>query len=292
MALLNFNAATVAPSEGAMSAIPAGWYNAAIDESEMKPTKDGNGAYLQLRFTIIDGQYANRKVFTRLNLQNANPVAQKIAYEDLSAICHAIGQMQVAESAQLHGIPMKVKVKLRAASGEYEASNEINSYKNINHAVEMATGTAPGIQAPQITPPQQGIQPPAQQQQFQQPVQQQQFQQPVQQQQFQQPVQQQQMQQPVQQPVQQYQQAQQPWQQPAGAEQQPVQQQVMQQQQPVQQMQQQAPQQHVQQQHVQQQQMVQQPMQQQQYVDPNAQMQQQPMVQQAQQATPPWQQAQ
>lgn len=143
MAQLNFDASQVAPDAGVAEAIPAGWYNVMVDESEMKPTKDGNGAFLAMRFTVLDGQFVNRKVFTRLNLRNANPVAQEIAYKQLSAICHAVGVMQVADSTQLHGRPLKIKVKVRAASGDYEASNEISAYKNINEQVEGPTAQAP-----------------------------------------------------------------------------------------------------------------------------------------------------
>ena len=147
MAQLNFDATNV-PQADSVDAIPAGWYNAAIDQSEMKPTKDGLGAYLETRFNILDGQYANRKVFTRLNLRNANPVAQEIAYKQLSSICHSVGVIQVADSQQLHGHPLKIKVKVRAATGDYEASNEISAFKNINEQVDavgaaLATGGAP-----------------------------------------------------------------------------------------------------------------------------------------------------
>ena len=144
MAQLNFDASTVAPNES-IEAIPAGWYNAQIDQSEMKPTKDGSGAYLELRFSILDGQYVNRKVFTRLNLRNANPAAQEIAYKQLSAICHATGVLQVQDSQQLHGRPMKIKVSVRAASGDYEASNELKAFKNINEQVDGPVG-APAAQ--------------------------------------------------------------------------------------------------------------------------------------------------
>jgi hypothetical protein len=144
MAQLNFDASQVAPDTGGGDPVPAGWYNVMIDESEMKPTKAEGGLRLSLRFTIMDGQYANRKVFTGLNLKNANPVAQEIAYKQLSAICHAVGVMQVQDSQQLHGRPLKIKVKVKAAQGDYEASNDITAYKNINEQVDgPAAGGAP-----------------------------------------------------------------------------------------------------------------------------------------------------
>lgn len=84
---------------------------------------------------IAPQNFQGKKIYTRLNLRNANATAQEIGYKQLSAICHAVGVLQVADSAQLHNIPFKVKVKLRPAEGQYEASNEVTAYKNINEQV-------------------------------------------------------------------------------------------------------------------------------------------------------------
>ena len=83
MSTINFNANEVEPSTG-YDPIPAGKYQAVITESEMKPTRTGNGQYLQLEFEIIEGEYKNRKVWARLNLENANADAVRIARADLS----------------------------------------------------------------------------------------------------------------------------------------------------------------------------------------------------------------
>lgn len=145
MALLNFDASTVAPDTGAQDPVPAGWYDVVIDASEMKPTNDGNGSYLELRHNIIAGAMQGRKVYGRLNLRNANPTAQEIGYKQLSAVCHSTGVIQCQDSAQLHNIPLKIKVKLRPADGKYEASNEITAWKNIKEVVQMAAATAGGF---------------------------------------------------------------------------------------------------------------------------------------------------
>lgn len=237
MAQLSFDASQVAPNAGTPDPVPDGWYNVMIDQSEMKPTKDGAGTYLELRFNVIDGQYANRKLFARLNLRNNNPVAQEIAYGELSAICHSTGVMQLQDSQQLHGIPLKVKAKVRPAKDGYDASNDLSGYKNINEQTGDAPsggGGAPagfGNPAPQNNAPQNA----APQNAGQQPWQQQPAQQPAQQANpqggQQQPWQQQPSQQPEQQPQQGAQQqgaAQQPWQQPNN--QQPAQEQPQQQQ--------------------------------------------------------------
>lgn len=194
MAQLNFDARQVDPQQS-FEPIPAGWYNMMIVESEMKPTSNGQGAYLQLSLKVVDGQYAGRQVFDRLNLQNQNPVAAEIAYKRLSAYCHATGVIQVQDSQQLHGIPLKARVSVRTDStGQYDPSNEIKAVKHINE--ETGTTAAPaqqGFQAPAQQFPQQGFQQPQQApQQWQQPPAQQapapqQFQQPAQRPQFQQP---------------------------------------------------------------------------------------------------------
>ncbi len=218
MATLNFDARTVAPDTGAADAIPAGWYDAMIDASEIKPTKDGSGAFVELRFNVLSGQYVGRKVFSRLNIRNGNPVAQEIGFKQLSAVCHAVGVLTVGESSELHGKPCKIKVKLRAASGDYEASNEISAYKNVNDPSAASTAPA-GIGAPAGLPA--GFAPPPQAQPFQMAP----GQAPMQQ--FQQPAPQQQMQpapQQFQQPApQQFVQQGQPMQQPAPTQMQPMQ---------------------------------------------------------------------
>lgn len=168
MAQLNFDARQVDPQQS-FEPIPAGWYNMMIVESEMRPTKDGNGAYLQLTLKVMDGQYAGRQVFDRLNLQHQNPVAAEIAYRRLSAYCHATGVLQIQDSQQLHGIPLKARVAVRTDStGQYDPSNEIKAVKPINE--ETGTTAAPAQQGFQAQPQQAPAPQPQQalQQQFQQ----------------------------------------------------------------------------------------------------------------------------
>jgi hypothetical protein len=146
MAQLNFNAAEVAPDAGRADPIPAGWYIAAMEKSELKPTKDGTGSLLACTFGVLDGQYKGRKVFFNFNLRNANPQAQEIAYKQFSAVCHAIGHLMVGDTAELHNRPLKIRVKVRPADAQYEAANDITAFKNVNEP----TGDAPT--APQAAP--------------------------------------------------------------------------------------------------------------------------------------------
>ena len=126
--LSGFNAAEVQP-QGSFEPIPAGWYKAMITDSEFKPTKNGNGEYLQLRLDVTEGEHEGRVLFDRLNLNNPSQTAVEIAQRQLSAICRAVGVMTPQDSRDLHDRPLRVKVKIRPAGNGYEASNEIAAYE-------------------------------------------------------------------------------------------------------------------------------------------------------------------
>ena len=149
MSTLNFNANEVAPAE-ALEAVPAGKYNAVIVESEVKPTKSGNGHFLELTLEIIDGEFKGRKVWARLNLDNPNQQAVQIARGELSAICHAVGVMQPKDSVELHNLPLEISVRCKKREDSDELTNEIKGYAKREASVAPA---APAVQAKNNTPP-------------------------------------------------------------------------------------------------------------------------------------------
>jgi len=111
------------------SVIPAGDYLAHIVKSEMKQTKSGNGSYLSLHFTVLEGEYKGRMVFTNLNLDNPNPVAVEIARKELNSICDACEMQDVTDSEELHQVPLVVVVKIKKATAQWPEGNEIGGYK-------------------------------------------------------------------------------------------------------------------------------------------------------------------
>jgi len=128
MAELNFDAEKIEPI-GNFEPIPLGEYLVVISSSEIKETKEKKGKYLQFTYDIIDGEYKNRKVFDRLNIVNESEMAQEIAQRALSAICRAVGILHPKNSEELHDKPFLVKVGIRPAKGEYQASNVVKGYK-------------------------------------------------------------------------------------------------------------------------------------------------------------------
>ena len=127
MANLNgFNANAVEPAAD-FEPLPAGKYVAVITGSEMKPTKSGNGSFLELTFEIVEGEFKGRKVWERLNLDNPNQLTVKIARAELSAICRAVGVMEPKDSCELHNLPLLITVKQKT-DAEGEVRNEVKGY--------------------------------------------------------------------------------------------------------------------------------------------------------------------
>jgi len=126
--LRGFDANKVEP-RAAMEVIPAGKYLAVIGASEMKPNKAGTGQFLELVFTIVEGEHKNHQLWARLNLSNPNDIAMKIAQAELSALCRAVGVMTPNDSVELHNLPLTIQVKCKKRKDTDEITNEIGGYE-------------------------------------------------------------------------------------------------------------------------------------------------------------------
>lgn len=114
--------------ESKFDAIPEGEYRALITESKVKPTKNGNGTLIELKWQILEGKYQNRTVFDRVNWENKNPTAQLIGRQQLKKIAKAVGAPEeFADTSILHMKPCVIVIKV----GEYngEPNNEVKGYK-------------------------------------------------------------------------------------------------------------------------------------------------------------------
>lgn len=138
-----FNAATVEPIR-AFEPIPEGKYTAIITASEMKTVKPPKvGQYLELTLQIVDGQHKGRQFWERLNLQNPSAVAVAMAQGTLSAICRAVGVLTPQDSAELHDIPLEMKLVCKKNAETGEIRNEIKGYAAIGgNGAGFAAGAA------------------------------------------------------------------------------------------------------------------------------------------------------
>lgn len=148
---LNFDATQVQPQQE-FDLLPAGKYLAQVIDSEVVPTKARTGQMLKLTFEIMDGEYANRRLWARLNIANENAQAQQIGLAQLSALCHAVGVTKLTDSLELHEKPVLVTVKVRKAKpgDTYGDSNDVTGF-----AAATAAGGSPkpAVSKPAATVP-------------------------------------------------------------------------------------------------------------------------------------------
>jgi len=165
MALLNgtFDASGVEPA-APMELLPPGRYVAQIVQSEMQPTKAGDGQMLWLEFEILDGPLRGRKIWDRLNLAHRNQQTVEIAQRQLSAICHAVGQIQVSDSEQLHFRPVLVTLAVEPDSRDAHLPVEQRRKQNRVKGYSPAGGVAAPPRPAPTAPVQQFASPPQQQQ--------------------------------------------------------------------------------------------------------------------------------
>lgn len=124
--IAGFNAAEV--PEQSFAPLPDGEYTARIIESERQATKLGDGAFIKLKIEIIEGDYAGRTLFDRLNLWNKNPQAVDIAQQTLASICRAVGNLAPRDTQELHNQPLIVRIKAVRRKDNGEWSNEVKRY--------------------------------------------------------------------------------------------------------------------------------------------------------------------
>lgn len=146
MASLNGFDASQVPEQQSFDALPEGQYVVIATASEMKPTKNGQGQFLQFTFEVLDGPCKGRKLWARLNLVNQNQTAVDIAQRELGAICRAVGVIKPNDSAELHNRPLLVTVAVEVDDRKRE-SNVIKKYEPVNGGAPMAAA-APAAAAP------------------------------------------------------------------------------------------------------------------------------------------------
>jgi hypothetical protein len=127
---------------GNFEPLPVGWYTCTISQAELKDTKAGNGQYIKLRYDITGPSHQGRVVFGNLNIKNANPKAEEIGRQQLGEIMRAIGLAKVADTDQLIGGQIGIKLDIKQ-DAQYGASNEVRGFKSVSGSVAPSVPSAP-----------------------------------------------------------------------------------------------------------------------------------------------------
>lgn len=153
-----FDTGSVPPAEDFV-AIPPGKYPALVEKAEVKSTKAGNGHYVELTLSILDGQYKNRKLFDRINIDNPSQECVSIGLRSLAALGQAIGLTSISDTSQLLQKVCIAHVKVK------DEQNYVRTYSSLNGDKPLIPNQP--VQQPQPTQPAQtnqvpnaGVKPP------------------------------------------------------------------------------------------------------------------------------------
>ena len=103
---------------GSFEVLPADNYVVVIESSEKRKASTGEANYyLQFVYNVVEGKFAGRKIFDRLNVENESAQAETIAKRALASICLAVGAVHPKNTEELHDKPFMVNVGIRPAKG-------------------------------------------------------------------------------------------------------------------------------------------------------------------------------
>lgn len=84
--------------------LPDGKYNVEILDSDYRETKTGNGSYVMVEFSVLDPEFASRKIWANYNILNASPKAQEIGEQQFAKLCMAaLGKPSCTDTDELIG---------------------------------------------------------------------------------------------------------------------------------------------------------------------------------------------
>ena len=125
--------------------IPDGWYRVEIKKAELKATKDGNGQYINVQYSVLGPNFAGRVVFDIINVRNASATAEQIGLASLKKLKLAVGLPSLTDTDQLVGRNLEIDVKTQK-SADYGDKNTVKAYRS-------PEGSAMPSMAPTSAPP-------------------------------------------------------------------------------------------------------------------------------------------
>ncbi len=129
--------------------VPAGWYDAVIVESEVKPNSKGTGKLLALTWQVLSGSHKNARLKNSLNIKHNDQQTAEIAKRELGYIRHATGVSTPNDSTELHNKPCSINVVVREYTrkdGTVGHTNDIKAYGKrgkFNRPAASTTAPAP-----------------------------------------------------------------------------------------------------------------------------------------------------
>ena len=147
-----FDTGSVEP-QGDFPVLPPGNYPVLIENAEVKATKKGDGHYIKLTMSVVDGPYKNRKLWDQINIQNPGQQCVEIGLRCLAALGQAIGLASINATEQLLDQVCIAHVKVK------DGQNQIRTYSALTPAAVPNIPQVPLVmQPPTAQQPPQAIQ--------------------------------------------------------------------------------------------------------------------------------------
>ncbi len=133
MASLNFAADEQEPMSP-LGAWAPGKHRVTIEGADVKPTKQGDGEYVEVQFRAMEGENEGRAHWERYNISNPNPEAEKIAKAAFASLCLAIGVPRLTDTDQLIGRQCVIETAIGKRKDTGEDQTRIRGYYEGNAA--------------------------------------------------------------------------------------------------------------------------------------------------------------
>lgn len=133
--------------------LPEGEYPAHIVGSEVTYSKAGD-QMLTFTYAILEGDHQGRLVFDR-HMLTGSEKAVEIGAKRLKGLASAVGLPNpnyVGDSAELHGRPLTIKLKIEKGQNGYEDQSRISAFKPLAQGPGQAPAMAPGAMPPPPAP--------------------------------------------------------------------------------------------------------------------------------------------
>lgn len=126
---------------GGFEPLPAGDYVCVVISTEKKQTKAKTGHYLSVEFQVVVGEFAGKKLWANMNLDNPNQKAVEIAHRELATLCRAAGVAGLSD--EWHPYELGNKTVICKVGVDSEGRNKIKYYDSANVAASAGFNAPP-----------------------------------------------------------------------------------------------------------------------------------------------------
>jgi ABC-type Fe2+-enterobactin transport system substrate-binding protein len=122
--------------------IPKGDYTAVASSAEVKSTKSGEGQFLEVKFTIVDGPCEKRVIYDRFNFKNASKEAETIGKQQLARFLAAIGKTHIKDTHEVLDILLTISIGVQTRKDNGEDTNRIVKYSKRDVVASVTQGSS------------------------------------------------------------------------------------------------------------------------------------------------------